>query len=251
MKPKREKNINVFNKDVSQNAGYLYTSDELYSSKVATQKQTEELVILINKHFKRSIKIIDIGCGDGKHTIELFKHILPSKIVGIDPAENAIKIARQKVNSKHKGKIFFRVGNIYEIDKLFKKGQFDLAIIRGVLHHLYNPYIAIKKIGLVFPSVIIIEANGYNPILKVIEKVSPYHKEHEEKSYWPPLLNVWFKKQGYKIITEKYFGIVPYFCPDYLAKSLKIVEPFFEKIPLLNRLYCACSYILYQKSEHE
>lgn len=247
MKFKKEKNISAFNKDVKKNAGYLYTSDHLYSSKVATAKQTKEIIKFIKRFFADKIKIIDIGCGDGKHTVELFKEISPVSILGIDPAWNAITMAKKRVKPKYKKLINFRVGNIYQVDKLFRTKQFDLAILRGVLHHLYDPVKAINKLSKVFPSIIIIEANGYNPILKIIEKVSPYHREHEEKSYWPPNLNNWFKKQGYKKITEKYAGIVPYFCPDYLAKPLKFIEPFFENIPLLNRIYCACNYILYQK----
>ncbi len=248
MKLKKEKNINIFNKDVAKNTGYLYTSDKLYSARVATQKQTDELVKLINKHFKKKIKIVDIGCGDGKHTVELFKRISPTQILGIDPAKEAISVAKKRIDKKNKGGIIFKVGNIYDVDKLFKKNQFNLAIIRGVLHHLYQPENAIWKISKVFQTVIIIEANGYNPILKIIEKASPYHKEHEEKSYFPPLLNSWFIKRGYRVISEKYYGIVPYFCPDPLARLLKFTEPFFENIPFFNRLYCACNYIMYKKA---
>lgn len=245
MKVKKEKNIAVFNKDIVNNAGYLYTSDNIYSAKIATAKQTEELVRILKSYFSKKIKIIDIGCGDGKHTIELYKKFSPSLIVGVDPAQEAITLAKKRINQDKK--IEFKVDNIYNLDKLFKKNQFDIAIIRGVLHHLYEPEKAIKNLGKIFPAIIIIEANGYNPLLKIIEKTSPYHLEHEEKSYWPPLLNSWFKKEGYRVLTEKYYGIVPYFCPEYVARFLKFIEPLFENLPYLNRLYCACNYILYKK----
>lgn len=255
MKVKKEKNIAVFNKDIVNNAGYLYTRDNIYSSKIATAKQTEELVRILEFYFSKKSKILDIGCGDGKHTIELYRKFSPNLIVGIDPAQEAIKLAKKRINQNEQvlssftrnKKIEFMVGNIYNLDKLFKKNQFDIAIIRGVLHHLYKPEKAIRNLGKIFPAIIIIEANGYNPLLKIIEKTSPYHIEHEEKSYWPPRLNSWFKKAGYRVLTEKYFGIVPYFCPEYVARFLKSIEPFFENLPYLNRLYCACNYILYKK----
>lgn len=247
MKTRKEKNINIFNKDIKKNAGYIYTDDTCFSAKIATTKQTNELVSFAKKYFEKNIRILDIGCGDGKFTIEFFKNFSPISITGIDPAQQAIKIAKSRIEKNYKKKIIFKVGNIYDLNKLFKKDQYDLVIIRGVLHHLYRPKLAINKIGKLFPAVIILEANGYNPILKVMEKVSSYHREHEEKSYWPPSLNNWFKKEGYKVITERYYGIVPYFCPDFIARFLKYIEPFFENIPYLNRLYCACNYILYRK----
>lgn len=244
---KKERNINIFNKDVLQNTGYLYTNDELYSAKISTKKQTDELINLIKKYFPEKIKIIDIGCGDGKYTMELFKNLAPSIIVGIDPAENAISVAKKRVVNKYKGRIIFRTGNIYDIDKLVKNNEFDLAVIRGVLHHLYRPKEAIKHISNIFSSVIVLEPNGYNPILKIIEKISSYHKEHEEKSYWPPMLNQWFEKQGYKVYYQKFFGLVPYFCPDNIAKFLKSIEVFLEEIIFLNKIYCGTNLILYRK----
>lgn len=247
MKIKKEKNINVFNKDISRKANYLYTEDDLYSAVVATKKQTDELSKLIAKFFPKKIKIIDIGCGDGKYTMELFKNLSPSIIVGIDPAENAISVAKKRVVKKYKGRIIFRTGNIYDIDKLVKNKEFDLAVIRGVLHHLYRPRKAIKHISNTFPSVIVLEPNGYNPILKIIEKTSSYHRAHEEKSYWPPLLNQWFEKQGYRVLDQKFFGLVPYFCPDNIAKFLKSIEVFLEEIIFLNKLYCGTNLILYRK----
>ena len=37
----------------------------------------------------------------------------------------------------------------------------------------------------------VIEPNGYNPVLKVLEKVSRYHIEHEERSFFPATLHAW------------------------------------------------------------
>lgn len=247
MKIMKEKNINVFNKDVIKKKSYLYTNDELYSSFTATNKQTSELKNLIRKYFHKKIKIIDIGCGDGKYTIELFKNISPSLILGIDPAKNAVKVATEKVKNKYDGRIRFQTGNIYSIDKIIKNEKFDLAVVRGVLHHLYRPQIAIKKLNNIFLSVIVLEPNGYNPILKIIEKTSSYHREHEEKSYWPPLLNKWFEKEGYKVVEQKFFGVVPYFFPENMARFLKSTEVFLEKISLLKRFYCGTNLILYRR----
>jgi ubiquinone/menaquinone biosynthesis C-methylase UbiE len=132
------------------------------------------------------------------------------------------------------------------VHKKFAGNKFDVAVIRGVLHHLYYPEDAIKKISKIADNVLVLEPSGYNPIVKIIEKTSPYHIAHQERSYWPPTLNKWFKNAGYKVLRQKYFGIVPYFCNEKLAKMLKIVEPFFELIPLI-KIYGGTNIILYTK----
>ena len=94
---------------------------------------------------------------------------------------------------------------------------------------------------------IIVEPNGYNPVLKVIEKVSPYHRAHDEKSYWPPTLNAWFRRNGFSVVKQKFFGVVPFFCPTPIAKSLKAIEPPIEALPITRHLACGTNLVLYRK----
>jgi methyltransferase family protein len=141
----------------------------------------------------------------------------------------------------------FFEGNIYSLSKNFKKGEFDVAVMRGVLHHVYNPFKALKEVSSVVDVIIILEPNGFNPILKIIEKTSSYHLLHEERSYWPPTLSNWINSAGYNVISQKYYGIVPYFCPSWFAKILHTLEPFFESIPMLNKLYSGIVVIVAKK----
>lgn len=97
-------------------------------------------------------------------------------------------------------------------------------------------------------SVLILEPNGYNPILKIIEKISRYHIRHEERSFFPSLLNTWFKKNGFKIKEQGIFCLVPYFCSDPMAKVLKTLEPIFEKLVPLNKILCGSFIALYEKT---
>lgn len=242
---KREKNITIFKADVRKGGGYIYTDDKNYSALMANKKQTDEIVNLILHSFPEGIKIMDIGCGDGKYTLELFKALKPKFILGIDPAEEAIKVAKKRINKENKNKIQFRVANIYNLENIAK--GYQLVVLRGVLHHLYQPKKAIKMISQYFDNVVVLEPNGYNPILKVIEKTSPYHRQHEEKSYPPPLLNKWFEDNGYRRVKQNFFGIVPYFCPDKIADLLKFLEVFFENTPLLKNIVCGSNLILYKK----
>ncbi|MFC1647237.1 class I SAM-dependent methyltransferase [Patescibacteria group bacterium] len=237
----------VYNEDVIESGGYLYTGETIYSAVVATRKQTDEIHQLIKDNFPKNINILDIGCGDGKYTLELMRALRLKKIVGFDISDEGIKIASKRLKTNEKKIASFTVGDAYQMSKKFKKGEFDLGVIRGVLHHMEEPKKAIREVSKVLNNVIVLEPNGYNPVLKVIEKLSPYHKKHGEKSYFPVFLDKWFLDNGYKMKYRKYFSIVPYFCPDWMVKVLKVVEPFFESLPLFNKFYCGGILILYSK----
>ncbi|MDD5116345.1 MAG: class I SAM-dependent methyltransferase [Candidatus Omnitrophica bacterium] len=71
----------------------------------------------------KSIKILDIGCGTGRHAIELAKR--GYQVTGIDLSESQLKRAREK--AKEQGvKIDFQR---YDARNLPFKGDFDLAIM--------------------------------------------------------------------------------------------------------------------------
>lgn len=226
----QEKNINTFRSDVIENGGYQYSKTEKLSSKLSSAR-TSKIIHQVLGPIKGK-RIIDIGCGDGIFTQELLT-LDPDFIMGIDPNDAAIKIAKK--NMSHIKNIEFQVMDVYSLPII---RNYDIAIMRGVLHHLYQVEKAIEIICNIADEVIVVEPNGYNPVLKIMEKVSPYHILHEEKSYSPRKLDKWFKKNGGVIIKSMYVGFVPLFCPDFLAKILNFFEPYMEKFPLLRNFSC-------------
>src|SRR4029078_635857 len=72
-------------------------------------------------------------------------------------------------------------GSAYELP--FDDGGFDVAQLRGVLHHVERPVDALREALRVAPGGPAMEPNGYTPGLKLLERVSPYHREHEERSF--------------------------------------------------------------------
>lgn len=225
-----EKNISKFDQDILDFSGYKYTTTKQLSSKFANKRITDEILNITNILNK---DVIDIGCGDGTYTEELIKG-KPKMILGIDPASQAISYAKLKNKNK---KIHFQTANIYSLNKLNR--HFDVAIVRGVLHHLNNYKRAIQQVSKIADQIIVVEPNGYNIILKIIEKVSKYHREHEEKSYAPKDLDHQFEINHCEITISKYCGLVPFFCPNFLAVFLKKMEPIVEKVPILNKISCA------------
>jgi 2-polyprenyl-3-methyl-5-hydroxy-6-metoxy-1,4-benzoquinol methylase len=71
----------------------------------------------------RSIKILDIGCGTGRHSIELTKR--GYSVTGVDLSENQIKRAREKAQEARVTVDF----QIQDARNLSFDGEFDLAIM--------------------------------------------------------------------------------------------------------------------------
>ena len=226
----KEKSVSEFNADIDANAGYLYSTTKRLSCRIANQRITDAILDIAMIRGKR---VIDIGCGDGTYTIELLQ-AGAGEVVGVDAAESAVECARGK--AKGLNKIFFHTADIYSLGEPEKR--YDIAILRGILHHLYEVEKAIRCISNVADEIIVLEPNGYNPALKILEKFSRYHVEHEEKSYSPSKLNQWFESTGGTVVDSRYIGFVPMFCPDFMAKSLKLVEPIVEAIPGVRNICC-------------
>ena len=88
MKKGKEKNISKFNEDVLKLGGYAYTNQNIYSARVASEKQSAGIIKAVkSQKLKRPVKILDVGSGDGTYTFELYKHLKPDLIVGFDYAK--------------------------------------------------------------------------------------------------------------------------------------------------------------------
>lgn len=226
---------NIFNDDVLENQGYYYTTNISLSSKLAGKRMTDVTIESVNIKGKT---VLDIGCGDGTHTLELDQFGAPRLIVGGDVADKALQVAHQKSQGRN---IHFAVNSAYDLP--FENRHFDVAILRAVLHHLDHPKQAIAEALRVSNMIWIIEPNGYNPGLKFNEKFSEYHIKHGEKSYAPHALDRWVRELGGKVTHRKWAGFVPMFCTNSLARVMKWVEPVVETVPIIKEIGCAIYYM--------
>lgn len=225
-----ERNIEAFNQDVARNQGYLYTADARLSSRLANSRLTDATLELADLRGK---KVLDIGCGDGTYTVELAERAQPAGMWGFDPAHEAIQIAMRRGAERS---VEFAVQGAYSLP--CADNSIELAIFRGVLHHLDRPFDALREAFRVAPQLVVLEPNGYNPVLKLLERFSHYHRDHDEKSYLPAKLDNWIVAAGGRVVKRKWLGLVPFFCPDWSARLLKSCEPLVEAAPLLNRVVC-------------
>lgn len=224
-------NIEVFNRDASVRGGYVYTATNRLSCRLATERSLEAILetgVLAGR------SIIDVGCGDGYYTIRIWDKAKPRQLTGVDAAEAAIEIARQQ---KEQRPIQFETGDAHKIP--FPDNHFDVALVQSILHHDDNPADIIREAFRLAPVVLLHEPNGNNFGLKIIEKVSRYHRLHGEKSYSSRQIARWLREAGGQIQWQRFAGFVPMFSPDWLAKAMKAVEPFLERTPGLRALGCA------------
>lgn len=226
-----ESGVGAFDRDATHNRGYLYTTNAKLSSELANRRLTSAALAAADFAGKR---VLDVGCGDGTYTMDLLREGSPASIYGFDPAREAIALAAQKGAGKP---VTFAAHDAYSVP--LPDDSFDIAHLRGVLHHLERPIDALREALRLAPILIVLEPNGYNPILKCIEKLSRYHREHGEKSYSPASLDRWVEGLGAAVRRRRWVGLVPFFCPDAVARGLKLLEPALERMPLLRSAGCA------------
>ena len=224
-------NVDPFNRDAVSNDGYLYTTNTSLSSKMATGRSTA--TILGMRRFAGH-SVLDMGCGDGFYTFRFWDYGKPSALTGVDAADKAIEIANTK---KGQRPITFAVGDAHHLS--YPDNSFDLVLIQSILHHDDDPADMIREAFRLAPEILIHEPNGNNLGLKVIEKLSSYHREHGEKSYTSSRIGHWIDRAGGHVVERRFAGFVPMFCPDWMARVTKAVEPIVEHVPLLNKLGCA------------
>jgi SAM-dependent methyltransferase len=222
--------VDAFNRDAVANDGYLYTSNARLSSALANRRLTD--AVLASADF-RGKRVLDVGCGDGTYTMDLFDRGGPAMIRGVDRADRAIEIARGRTQSEA---ITFEVCSAESLP--LANGSFDIALLRGVLHHLDRPFDALREAMRVARTIVVTEPNGFNPVLKILERVSTYHLEHEERSFFPTMFHGWARDLGGTVRSPRFVGLVPFFCPDPIARMLKAIEQTIEHMPLLRSICC-------------
>ncbi|MBX3017645.1 MAG: class I SAM-dependent methyltransferase [Bdellovibrionaceae bacterium] len=232
---KAKKNVEQFNLDVSNDGSYSYTTTESLSGRFSNGRLSDSIASAFEY---RDQRVLDLGCGDGAYTVE-FGAYQPKEVLGVDPAELAVAAAKKRaVNVGVDRVVKFRVGNIYDLDQVLNLNDYDCIVIRGVLHHLPDPKKAIQLLKGFKGTVVILEPNGNNPVLKLIERLSRYHVDHEERSFFPMTINWWLEDAGFDLRNTRYVNLVPFFCPNWMARLLRVFEPLVERIPLVRNFVC-------------
>lgn len=220
-----------FNRDVQTHGGYVYATADKPSAVRANRRFTETILGAADYRGRR---VVDVGCGDGSYTMALATRSGAAAVLGIDPAERAI----ERASARSGGIANLRFACALSSDLLARGERFDIAVYRGVIHHVGDPAAEIANALRLADRVFFLEPNGANPILKVLERVSPYHREHHERSFVMGTYLRWIESAGGRPLRAFHFGLVPMFCPAWLAAAAGACEPVVERIPGLRVLLC-------------
>lgn len=236
-----KKNVSQFEADVRQTGSYAYTAAERLSARLANLRLSQCIAACYDFTGKT---VLDLGCGDGAYTLE-FAALRVKQVVGIDPAVAAVEAANAKAHRLGlEATVRFEVGNIYALEPYLAGNRFDCIVLRGVLHHLPDPARALAGLAAFNATIVVLEPNGSNPVLKLLEKFSRYHIEHEERSFTPARIRSWLGAAGLQVRSASVINLVPFFCPDSMARLLRLVEPLVERLPLLRLVACGQSIIV-------
>jgi trans-aconitate 2-methyltransferase len=105
------------------------------------QKWARELLAALA--LKGRERILDIGCGDGKITAEVARHVPKGSVVGLDASTEMIEFARKEFPSEAFGNLKFQHGNAESLD--FHE-QFDWVISFACLHWVIDHRPVLKGI---------------------------------------------------------------------------------------------------------
>lgn len=90
---------------------------------------------------KQESSVADFGAGSGRWTSRLLPYF--GKVFAVEPSVNAMKVLNNKFAHEPKVELLFETIG----DCSIKNESLDLAISLGVIHHLPDPSLALRKIG--------------------------------------------------------------------------------------------------------
>lgn len=93
--------------------------------------------VIAHTNDNSTVKVADVGCGEGFITNLIYENIKEIKLIGIEYTKEALEIARK--NNPH---IEYRQGDIYNLEIT----DVNIALCTEVLEHLEYPYKAIKNL---------------------------------------------------------------------------------------------------------
>jgi ubiquinone/menaquinone biosynthesis C-methylase UbiE len=188
--------------------------------------------LLKNHESNASIRVLDVGCGDGATELYFQQYFPNWKIEGIDVSSESIKYAQQRALTNAR----FQVYDSFIFP--FEEESFDRVFIAGVLHHIaFNHhddlmkeiFRVLKKKGKLF----LYEHNPLNPITRHLVNTCVFDKNAK-------LLFPWYT-QKLLLRNKLYpdlFQYIIFFPRKVILSKLIFLEKYLQWIPLGGQYFC-------------
>jgi ubiquinone/menaquinone biosynthesis C-methylase UbiE len=156
-------------------------------------------------------KLLEIGCGSGSETAELWKHLGGKiSITGLDPVPRMVQLAEESFE-QHLIETFpdhplitssnrptFKIGNAIELP--FDDNSFDAAFWAFMMHWTPDPRKVIEEtIRVVRPGGLIFGAQQYKPYINPYMDLVIRSSRNSYGFFWKEEFIHWFKQYGLSI----------------------------------------------------
>jgi SAM-dependent methyltransferase len=100
-------------------------------------RDTTTFLPFLLPHLRPGQHVLDVGCGVGAIALDLAATAQPARVVGIDPDEAQITLARTSAVQRAIANVTFEVGSAHEIP--FPDCSFDVVYANAVVFYLREP----------------------------------------------------------------------------------------------------------------
>jgi trans-aconitate 2-methyltransferase len=121
---------------------FEWNAEEYTKFSSAQEKWARELLAKLD--LKGNEDVLDLGCGDGKITVEIAKDLFNGTVTGVDNSEEMITLANEKYpKDRYKNLSFY----VMDAKELIYTNRFDIVFSNAALHWVDDHRSALKGIN--------------------------------------------------------------------------------------------------------
>ncbi|MEN9675971.1 MAG: trans-aconitate 2-methyltransferase [Verrucomicrobiota bacterium] len=117
--------------------------DAVEYDRIAALQQAMAGEVLGRLTLRRSERVLDVGCGDGRITAAVASRVPSGSVVGVDASREMVEFASGHFSAGDRGNLSFRVADARSLK--FRE-EFDLVISFNALHWIHEQEVALRGI---------------------------------------------------------------------------------------------------------